>query len=85
MLTSSVLAVVPRTLEWSPTVALIMIICNVVIIALGRSIIKFPNVGPQLPISGLLGLSIPALLATTSLGHIIGTGVILGLHNLGAI
>ncbi|NJN86957.1 MAG: photosystem I reaction center subunit PsaK [Leptolyngbyaceae cyanobacterium SL_7_1] len=73
--------VIPKTLEWSPTVGGIMIACNVLAFIVGRSTIKYPNVGPELPGSGAIGgVSIPALLATTSFGHIVGTGVILGLN-----
>lgn len=78
--------VIPKTLQWSPTVAGIMIACNILAFVFGKMTIKYPNVGPELPGSGAIGgVSIPALLATTSFGHIIGTGVILGLNNLGII
>ncbi|MER3475284.1 MAG: photosystem I reaction center subunit PsaK, partial [Leptolyngbya sp. ERB_1_2] len=33
MLTSTLLAVVPRTLEWSPAVGAVMIVCNILAIA----------------------------------------------------
>ncbi|NJR64562.1 MAG: photosystem I reaction center subunit PsaK, partial [Leptolyngbyaceae cyanobacterium CRU_2_3] len=49
MYITALLAAVPRTLEWSPTVALIMVICNVLAIAFGRATINRPNVGPELP------------------------------------
>lgn len=77
---------IPKTLDWNPTVAGIMIACNVLAFIFGRSTIQFPNVGPELPGSGAIGgVSIATLLATTSFGHIVGTGVILGLNNLGII
>jgi photosystem I subunit X len=79
------LAAVPRTLEWNPTVALIMIVCNVLAIAFGRATIKKPNEGPGLGESNPLGLSLGALLGTVSFGHLLGVGVILGLSNLGVI
>ncbi len=88
MLTSILLAAstVPTTLQWSPTVGIIMILANIAAIAFGKSTIKYPNVGPALPSPNLFGgFGLPALLATTAFGHILGTGIILGLHNLGRI
>ena len=86
MLTSGLLATVPATLAWSPNVAIVMILCNIVAIAIGKFTIQQPNVGPELPSPNLFGgLSLGALLGTTSLGHILGVGVILGLSNIGAL
>lgn len=86
MLTSVLLATVPNTLEWSPNVALVMIACNILAIIIGKLTIQHPNVGPELPSPNLFGgLSLGALLGTTSLGHIIGAGAILGLSNLGVL
>ncbi|MCG9886786.1 MAG: photosystem I reaction center subunit PsaK [Cyanobacteria bacterium] len=82
----STLATVPATLEWSPKVALVMIICNVLAIAIGKYSIKHPSEGPALPSPTLFGgMGFPALLATTSFGHILGLGTILGLANMGAL
>lgn len=79
-------AIAVRSPDWTPTVAIIMVACNVLAIIIGRLTIKYPNVGPQLPAPALFGgLSLPALLATTSFGHLLGAGVILGLTNLGSI
>ncbi len=86
MYTPALLAAVPNTLEWSPTVGFIMIACNILAIAIGRLTIQKPSEGPALPSPNLLGgLSLGALLGSTSLGHILGVGVILGLSNLGVI
>lgn len=86
MLASVLLATVPNTLAWSPKVALVMVACNILAIAIGRFTIQQPNVGPELPASGLFGgLSLAALLGSASLGHILGAGAILGLSNLGAL
>ena len=74
------------THPWSPTTAIIMIVCNILAIASARFAIKYPNAGPQLPASNMFGgFGLPAVLAATSFGHIIGTGVIIGLANLGVI
>jgi photosystem I subunit 10 len=63
-----------------------MILCNIVAIAIGKFTIKYPNVGPQMPSPQLFGgLSLAAVLGTTSFGHLLGTGVILGLAYLGAL
>ncbi len=78
------LASIPQTVEWSPKIAIIMVISNVVAIALGKATIKIQNAGPALPSPALFGgFGLPAVLATTSFGHILGLGVILGLANLG--
>ncbi|ARV60674.1 photosystem I reaction center subunit PsaK [Nostocales cyanobacterium HT-58-2] len=87
MFTSTLLATFATTpLQWSPTVGLIMVISNIVAIAFGKSTISYPNQGPELPSSNLFGgFGLPGLLATTSFGHILGAGIILGLHNLGRL
>lgn len=77
-----------QTTEWSLGVAITMILCNLFVISIGRFAIKERGKGPALPIStsnsGLFeGFGIPELLATTSLGHILGAGVILGMANAG--
>jgi photosystem I subunit X len=84
----AVQATVPATPEWSPAVGLVMILCNAFAFVIGRYAIQNPGKGPALPGSNaaiLKGFGIPELLATTSLGHIIGVGVILGLSNAGAL
>ena len=82
----TVAAAVPSTMEWSPKVAVVMIICNVLAIAIGKATIKDPSAGPALPSPAMFGgMGLPALLATTSLGHVIGVGAILGLASMGAI
>ena len=35
--------------EWSPKVAIVMIICNILAIAFGKATIQQQNVGPTLP------------------------------------
>ncbi len=81
-----VLAAVPTTLSWSPKVAGVMIVCNILAIAFGKFTIKYPNVGPAMPSPSLFGgFGLPAVLGTASLGHLLGAGVILGLANLGAL
>ncbi len=77
---------VPTTLEWSPKVAFVMIISNIVAIAIGKLTIAKPNEGTALPASAMFGgMGLGSLLGTTSLGHILGVGLILGLANSGAL
>ena len=79
-------ASVPATYECSPKVAMVMIICNIIAIAFGKATIKKPSEGPALPSPNMFGgFGLPAVLATTSLGHIIGIGAILGLASMGAL
>ena len=68
--------------KWSIKIAFIMILCNLISIGIGRYAIKSRSKNPSIPIVGLEGLGIPELLATTSLGHIIGAGTILGLKSI---
>ncbi|MGK7926189.1 MAG: photosystem I reaction center subunit PsaK [Spirulina sp.] len=84
----TLLAVVPTTLEWNFSVALVMILCNLFAIAIGRFAIQKPGRGPDLPMAKPAlwkGFGIPELLATASLGHILGAGMILGLSNAGVL
>ncbi len=78
----------PQTIEWNINVAIIMIFANVLAIVIGRYGIKNPGYGPDLPIPkpGIWkNFGVPELLATTSLGHIIGAGMIIGLSNAGLL
>ncbi|WP_088243347.1 photosystem I reaction center subunit PsaK [Calothrix rhizosoleniae] len=87
MLTSSLLATAATTpLSWSPTIGIIMVTCNVIAIAFAKYTVKYPSSEPALPSSAFFGgMGLPGLLATTSFGHVLGAGVILGLHSIGKI
>ncbi|MBS3030164.1 MAG: photosystem I reaction center subunit PsaK [Dolichospermum sp. DET50] len=86
MLTSSLLATVTTSLEWSPNIGIIMIIANIFAIAVGKFTIQQPNAKPELPAPQFFGgFGLPAVLATASFGHILGAGIILGLHSIGKI
>lgn len=79
-------ASVPTTLEWSPKVAMVMVICNIVAIAFGKFTIQKQNVGPAMPMPSMFGgMGLGAVLGTTSFGHVLGAGVILGLASMGAL
>lgn len=57
-------------------------------VVIGRPAIQNRGVGPQLPGNNLSlfeGFGVPELLATLSLGHILGAGMILGLSNAGIL
>ncbi len=85
-LTSLLAATVPTTIPWNLNVAITMIICNIVAIVIGKISIQQPNSDPQLPGTPFFGgFGLPAVLAVTSFGHILGAGVILGLSNFGVL
>jgi photosystem I subunit 10 len=80
------LAVAPASITWSPKVALVMIVCNVIAIAIGKATIQQPNTGLQLPNAAMFGgFSHGAMLGTLSLGHLLGMGAILGLASRGVV
>jgi photosystem I subunit 10 len=78
MLWTSLIAEVPVTSGWSPLTGIVMVLCNVMAIALGKSTMKDVQAGPALPMPEMFGgMGWPALLATTSLGHVFGFGMIM--------
>ncbi len=88
MIPNLVLAAAPSTIDWSPTVAIVMIMSNLFCIVIGRYAIQNSGQGPDLPVPKPEvwdKFGVPELLATTSLGHILGAGVILGLGNAGVL
>ena len=79
-LLAAVQSTVPATPAWTPAVGLVMILCNLLAIALGRFAIKNPGVSQNLPVGKpalFRNFNLPELLATMSFGHIIGAGVIM--------
>nr|YP_010728830.1 photosystem I subunit X [Lithothamnion corallioides]WEA77021.1 photosystem I subunit X [Lithothamnion corallioides] len=79
------LSSLPSTPNWSAQDSMIMIICNLIAILIGRYAIQVRGLGPSIPISGIAGFGLAELLATTSLGHILGAGAIIGLNSIGLI
>jgi len=74
------------SVEWSPNVGLTMVICNIIAIAFGKATMKDIEAGPAMPSPQFFGgMGLPAVLATTSFGHILGIGAILGLASLGVL
>lgn len=79
---------VPTTSGWSPSVATIMVACNLFAIIIGYSAIQQTGAGPDLPFPQLASrkkFGLPELLATASFGHILGAGIILGLSGAGVL
>ena len=78
----------PKTIDWNVSVSLIMILCNLFALIIGRYFIQKPGQGPALPVPKAEvwdSFGVPELLATTSFGHILGAGIILGLANAGVL
>lgn len=91
MLYSTLLAIqatTPRTLQWSPAVGIVMSVCCLFAVLIGRYAIQKKGVGPKLPVelpAILNGFGLPELLATMSFGHVLGAGAVLGLSNAGLL
>lgn len=84
MNTELLVAIVPQTAVWSAKTASIMISSNIFCILAGRYVIQITGVGPSIPLTGsFANFTLPELLASTSLGHILGTGMILAFGYLG--
>ncbi len=78
----------PKTVNWSPSVAIVMILCNLFAFFLGYLAIQNTGRGPDLPLPQFASkkkFGLPELLATMSFGHILGAGMILGLSNAGIL
>ena len=76
----------PLSDGWTPAIGIVMILCNIMAIAIGKSTLPNPGVGPALPMPEMFGgMGWSALLATTSLGHIIGILTILLLDTYGIV
>ncbi|NJP10769.1 MAG: photosystem I reaction center subunit PsaK [Leptolyngbyaceae cyanobacterium RU_5_1] len=82
-------AVAPRIPDWSIGVGFTMLVCNLLAIAIGRFAIQQKGVGPKLPVElpDPFGseFGVAELLATTSFGHVLGAGAILGLSSAGVL
>lgn len=82
-------ATVPPTPAWNPTVGIIMAIFNILGIVIAGTFVKNKGVGPSLPfpIPGFSrkNFSLAQFIAGLSFGHILATGVILGLTNRGIL
>nr|QUE28949.1 PsaK [Madagascaria erythrocladioides] len=85
MISNLLISATPHTSNWSIQTAVILAICNLIAISIGRYAIQVRGIGPSIPVSFLEGFGLPELLATTSLGHVIGAGVIIGLNSIGTI
>lgn len=81
----TLLNILPSGAQWSIQNSIIMIAWNLITILIGRYGIQVRGLGPSIPISGINGFGLSELLATTSLGHILGAGTILGLKSINLI
>lgn len=68
--------------ELNTKINVIMISCNIIAILIGRYTIKLRGLTPFNNTATLKKFGMPELLATMSLGHIIGVASILGLTNI---
>jgi photosystem I subunit 10 len=85
---NSFIATLPTTVEWNFSIGIVMILCNIFAIIIGYFSIQKTGVGPGLPVPQLAAkksFGLAELLATASLGHILGAGMILGLSNAGIL
>jgi len=74
------------TVEWNVNVGITMIVCNIIAIALGKATMQDIAAGPAMPSPQFFGgMGLPAVIATTSFGHVLGIGAILGLASLGVL
>jgi photosystem I subunit X len=86
MIPTLLAAAVPATVAWSPKVAMVMVAANVIAIAFGKMSIEIPDAPPATPAPQMFGgFGLPAVIATTCFGHILGAGAILGLSSLGVL
>jgi photosystem I subunit 10 len=87
MISTNLLAAgIPLIDGWNPAIGIVMILCNVIAIAIGKSTMSNPGVGKSLPMPEMFGgMGWPALLATTSFGHIIGIATIVLLDTYGIV
>jgi photosystem I subunit X len=71
-------AAVPMSQAWSPTIAIIMVVANLLGVAAAASskVKAGPTVGP---------LTMGQAIGGTCFGHVLGAGVILGLTGIGVI
>ena len=73
MIETIISTAIAPTSSWSPLVGGVMVLCNIAAIAIGKFTMSNPGAGPALPNPALFGgMGWPALLATTSFGHILG-------------
>ena len=72
------------TFTWTPHVAGIMIICNIIGIIITKRTIGASSEGLQLPKPKMFGyMNHAGMLAATSFGHVLGIGAIQGLSAIG--
>jgi photosystem I subunit X len=79
MLSHFLVATTPMSQAWSPTIAIVMVVANVLGVLVAATVVK-QKAGPQLG-----GISVAQIIGGTSFGHVLGAGAILGLTSQGVI
>ncbi len=71
-------AAVPMSQAWSPTIAIVMVVANLLGVAAAASskVKAGPSIGP---------LTLGQAIGGTCFGHLLGAGAILGLTSMGVI
>nr|YP_009369973.1 photosystem I reaction center subunit X [Boldia erythrosiphon]ARO90661.1 photosystem I reaction center subunit X [Boldia erythrosiphon] len=82
MISNVLISTIANISVCSTKMGIIMFISNIITIIIGRYSIKVRGLGASILITSINGFGLPELLATTSLGHIIGTGIILGVSSI---
>lgn len=59
--TNALIATLSQVPTWSLKIAIIMIICNLICIGIGRYAIQVRGLGPSVPLVGLEGFGLPEL------------------------
>ncbi|MUL37577.1 photosystem I reaction center subunit PsaK [Gloeocapsopsis dulcis] len=88
ILLAAVQSTVPDTVKWSWTGSAIIIGTSLLILFIASRTIRFPQVGPKMPLpfpSLFNNPSVGTVLGSVALGHIVGIGIVLGLNNLGIL
>ena len=82
----STLLLVSSALPVASKSVFIMILCNVLVVIVGRFATPAVDEAEALPYkSFFLDMTLPQLIGTCSVGHILGAAVILGLRGTGSI
>lgn len=80
MLNNLIIAAIPHTEPWGFNTAFVMVVCNSVAVAILWLSSYLEGNSPLAP-----QFTLPELIATFSIGHIIGVGMLLGLTSIGTI
>nr|BDA97102.1 photosystem I subunit X [Cryptomonas borealis] len=86
MYTNLLISIVPQTAGWSAKIATIMILSNIICIITSKYTTQLKGSQNSLFLNGSFkNFTLPELIASTSLGHMVGIGIVLGLGYIGAL